>query len=180
MTDDVRDRKPSVRARWTEWFAWGAYSLGTVLMGGVALESTVYVPNWVYGVPASLDATRAFLAARNPGSFFQIVAPLLIVVSLVAAGLAWRHHPVRNTLLGGLLLLLVSEAMTFVLFYPRMRRLLVEDVAQRPLAELEAAAHALMLWGFWLRLLLMGSAVFGFYLYAARASTLERHATPRP
>lgn len=169
-----------MRDRWTEWFAWGAYSLGAVLIGGAALESTVYVPNWVYDMPASLEATRTFLAVRNPGIFLRVIVPLLIVVSLVAAGLAWHRHPVRNALLGGLLLLVIAEAVTFVLVYPQIRRLLTEDVDERRLAELETAAHALMLWGFWVRLLLMGSAVFGLYLYAARAATLDRNLTPRP
>lgn len=163
-----------MRDRWSELLAWCSYSLGAILMGGAALESFVYIPNWLHDMPASLVATRAFLVARNPGHFFQLVTPIMLLVSIAAIVLAWRRSRVRNALIGGLLLLIVVEALTFVLVYPKIGLLLGEDVALRPIAELEAAASSLLLWGFRIRLLIMGAAVFGFYSYAARTMTIER------
>lgn len=100
--------------------------------------------------------------------------PVLLLVSMAAIVLAWCRSRVRNALMGGLGLLIVAEAVTFVLVYPKIGILLGEDVAQRPLAELEAAARSLLLWGFRIRLLVMAAAVFGFYFFAARTMTIER------
>lgn len=166
-----------MRDRWSEFLAWCSYSLGAVVMGGAALESSVYIPNWLHDMPASLAAARTFLAVRNPGHFFQGVMPVLVLASLAAIVLAWRRSRVRNALIGGLVLLIAVEALTFALVYPKIGLLLGEDAAQRPMAELEAAASSLLLWGFWIRLLIMGAAVFGFYFYAARTMTIERHAS---
>lgn len=163
-----------MRDRWSELFAWCSYSLGLIVLGGAALESSVYVPNWLHDMPASLLTARAFLVPRNPGHFFQMVTPLLLLVSVVAIVLAWRWSRTRNALIGGLVLLIAVEALTFVLVYPKIGLLLGTDVARRPIAELEAAAASLLLWGFRVRLLIMGAAIFGFYLYAARAMTIER------
>lgn len=163
-----------MRDRWSEILAWVSYSLGAIVMGGAALESSVYVPNWIHDMPASLEAARAFLVPRNPGHFFQFVTPVMILVSIAAIALAWRRSRVRNALIGGLVLLIFVEALTFVLVYPKIGVLLGEGAAQRPIAELEAAASSLLLWGFWIRLLIMGAAVFGFYFHAARTMTIER------
>ena len=163
-----------MRDRWSEFLTWVAYSLGAILMGGAALESSVYIPNWLHDMPASLEAARTFLVARNPGHFFQLVTPVLVLASIAAIVLAWRRSRVRSALMGGLALLIVAEALTFVLVYPKIGLLLGEAVAQRPVAELETAASSLLLWGFWIRLPLMAVAIFGFYSYAARTMTIER------
>lgn len=163
-----------MKDRWAEFLAWASYSLGAVVMGGAALESGVYVPNWLHDMPASLATARSFLAVRNPGHFFQLVTPLLVVSTLAAIVLAWRRNRVRNALIGGLILMIVAEVMTIALVYPKIGLLLGEGAAQRPVAELEAAAGSFLLWGFWIRLPLMGAAVFGFLASAARGMTRER------
>lgn len=163
-----------MRDRWSELFAWIAYTLGVVVMGGAALESSVYIPNWLHDMPASLERARAFLVPRNPGHFFQLVTPVLLLVSLAAIVLAWRRSRVRNALIAGLVLLIAVEAVTFALVYPQIGVLMGEGAAQRPIAELEAAASSLLLWGFRIRLLIMAAAVFGLYFYAARTMTVER------
>lgn len=163
-----------MRDRWSEVFAWISYSLGVIVMGGAALESSVYIPNWLHDMPASLERARAFLVPRNPGHFFQAVTPALIVLSIVTIVLAWRRSRVRNALIAGLVLLIAVEALTFALVYPRIGLLLGEGAAQRPIAELEAAASSLLLWGFRIRLLIMAAAVFGLYFHAARTMTVER------
>ena len=166
-----------MRDRVAEAAAWAAYSLGAVLMGGAALETFVYVPNWLHDIPRSLDVTRTFLAVRTPGSFFQFVAPLLVLMSLAGIAVAWRQRRVRVALVAGLVLMIVAEALTFLLVYPNFPILLAEDVLQRPVAELSAAADSMLRWGWTVRIPLMCVSVFGCYLYAARTST--RAAGPR-
>ena len=163
-----------MRDRWAEMLAWLSFSLGALLMGGAVLESSVYVPNWLHDMPASLEVTRTFLAVRNPGNFFQVAAPLLVLLSIAAIAVAWHRNRVRNALIGGLLLLVVAEAMTFVKVYPQIGILLGDNVARRPLPELQAAAGSFLLWGFWIRVPIMAAALFGLYSYAARTMTRER------
>jgi hypothetical protein len=162
-----------MRERIAEVNAWAAYSLGAVLMGGAALETFVYVPNWLHDVPRSLEATRTFLAVRTPGDFFQFVAPLLVLTSLAGIAIAWPQRRVRTALVAGLVLMIVAEALTFLLVYPNFPILLAEDVMQRPAADLDAAADSMLRWGWTVRIPLMCASVFGCYLYAARTSTRE-------
>ncbi len=150
-----------------------AFSLGVFLLGGAALEGMVYLPNWFHNVPDSLVTTRQFLAVRTPGNFFQLFAPMLVLISLMAVAIGWRHRGIRWALLAGLLLLAAAEIMTFTLVYPNIRIVLSEDVATRPVTELRQASRAFFVWGFWVRVPITTVAVC-FYLYAARRMTLLR------
>ncbi len=172
-----------MRERLAEALCWVTFTVGTLVMGGAALETTVYIPNWVHDMPSSLAATRAFLAVRTPGDFFQVLAPLTIVAAAAATAAAWRHRRVRHALMAGTLLLVGAEVMTFVLVYPQIRLLLAENAAGRSIQELGTARETLQLWGFQVRLLMMSVAVFLLYGFAARTITLDRgrrSAAPAP
>lgn len=172
--EDVLLKEGDVRDKWSEIVAWTVFSVGALVLGGAALEGMVYIPNWLHDMPGSLLTTRAFLAARTPGDFFQLFVPGLLILALVAIAVSWPRKPVRIALILGSLLLVAAEAMTFHLVYPRIGVLLAEDVASRASSELQDAADAFLLWGFWVRLPVMCIAVFGCYLYAARRITLYR------
>ena len=165
------------RDRLCEILTWLAFSVGGLVLGGATLEGMVYLPNWFHDVPDSLVTTRAFLAVRNPGDFFQLFVPGLLIIALLAATVGWHHRKIRWALVVGSLLLVAAELMTFALVYPNIRIVLSEDVVARSAVELRGASRAFFLWGFWVRVPIMIVAILGCYLYAARSMTAFRAAS---
>ncbi len=160
-----------MRDKLSEILTWMTFSIAGLVLGGATLEIMVYLPNWFHNMPDSLVKTRAFVAVRNPGDFFQFFVPLLLIVSILAAIVSWHRSKVRWALIIGTLILLGSELLTFFVVYPNIRIVLAEDVLTRPIAEIEAAANSFYLWGVWVRGPLMVLVTFGFYLFAARGTT---------
>ena len=82
--------------------------------------SIVDVPNWGHDIPASIEATRAYFTAANPGTFFRMFSPALQIVTLVALILCWTvDRRVRYYLLAALLFAVATDIFTFAYFYPR-------------------------------------------------------------
>jgi uncharacterized membrane protein len=108
--------------------------LAATLAAGVLFAnvytSLVDAPNWGHDIPASIEATRAYFSAANPGTFFRIFSPALQVVTLVALVLCWRvDKRVRYYLLAALVFAVATDAMTFAYFYPRNDIMFVNPVA---------------------------------------------------
>lgn len=146
---------------------WVSYSLALIVLGAAGLEGMVYVPNWIHDVPRSLEITRSFLAVRNPGNFFQLVYPLMLLTLIAAAVAARRHAAIRNRLVSGLILFVIAEAMTFVMVYPQIGVLLSENVSAIPRADLDLAVRAYVVWGFWVRVPMMALAAVALIFPAA-------------
>ena len=82
--------------------------------------SIVDVPNWGRDIPASIEATRAYFTAANPGTFFRLFSPALQIVTLVAVILCWTvDRRVRYYLLAALVFAVATDIFTFAYFYPR-------------------------------------------------------------
>ena len=162
-----------MRDRLSELLTWATFSLGVFVLGGATLEGMVYLPNWFHDIPSSLVTAREFLAVRNPGNFFQLFVPALVVLALATIAIGWHRRKVRWAVVVGLLLLVAAEIMTFKLVYPNIRIVLSEDVMTRSIAEIQQASQAFFLWGFWVRVPLMVVAL-GCFLYSARSMTALR------
>lgn len=82
--------------------------------------SIVDAPNWGHNIPASLEVTRSYFSAANPGIFFRIVSPLGQVVTLFAVILCWTvDKRIRYFLLAALVIAIAADGLTFAYFYPR-------------------------------------------------------------
>jgi hypothetical protein len=100
------------------------FSLCMMLLGGATMETFINFPNWFADIPASLIRVREFLAVRNPGMFFQTVAPLTLLTGLLFVLVAWRVVAARNFIAASIVLLTGLELITFNLIYPKLRILL--------------------------------------------------------
>jgi hypothetical protein len=128
------------------------FSLFMMLMGGATMETFINFPNWVADIPASLIRVREFLAVRNPGMFFQTVAPLTLLTGLLFVLVGWRVAPARNFIAASIVLLITVELITFNLIYPKLRILLARgDQAgvEHSTEQLTQAAHELLTINSW-------------------------------
>ena len=100
------------------------FSLCMMLVGGATMETFINFPNWFADIPASLIRVREFLAVRNPGMFFQTVAPLTLLTGLLFVLVGWRVAPARNFIAASIVLLIGLELITFNMIYPKLRILL--------------------------------------------------------
>jgi hypothetical protein len=100
------------------------FSLFMMLIGGAMMETFINFPNWFADIPASLTRVREFLAIRNPGMFFQTVAPLTLLTGLLFVLVGWRARAARNFVAASIVLLIGIELVTFNIVYPRLRILL--------------------------------------------------------
>jgi hypothetical protein len=82
--------------------------------------SLVDVPAWSHNVPASIETTRQYFSASNPGTFFRIFSPINQLLGLTSLILFWkRSSQVRMLLIAALILYVTGEGLTFQYFYPR-------------------------------------------------------------
>ena len=141
-----------------------------MLFGASLYESIVNAPNFVNGVPASLDHLRRFWSVANPGNYFRIVAPLTQVLALLSLILSWKRPAGRRGwLLAAFLLIVAADVVTFTYHYPRNDLLFTNPMSQPP-ETLERAARE---WGAmnWARVALC---------FAAVSSALAAHARREP
>lgn len=57
------------------------------ILGAGILEAVAYVPNWRR--PDGLVAYRGFLRTRHPGHFYQVAAPITLVLLLTVLVWSW-------------------------------------------------------------------------------------------
>ena len=97
-----------------------AATIAAGLMFANMYNSIVDVPNWGRDIPASIETTRAYFSAANPGTFFRMFSPAGQIVTLVALVLCWTvDRRVRYYLLVALIFAVATDVFTFGYFYPR-------------------------------------------------------------
>jgi len=120
-----------------------AATLAAGLLFANIYTSVVDVQNWGHDIPASIETTRAYFSAANPGTFFRMVSPALQIVTLVGLILCWKvDRRVRYYLLTALVLAVATDALTFAYFYPRNDIMFVNPVA----GNVDAIRSALSQW----------------------------------
>ena len=113
-------------------------------LGAGAYESVVMAPNFATNVPTSLEHVRGFMVSSNPGSYFRILAPATQLLLLLSVVLNWRVPGSRWWMMGGLVLMIATDVITFSYHYPRNEIMFVRPLLETPQAQLEAAARE---WG---------------------------------
>ncbi len=95
-----------------------AFSSG--LFFTLVYNSIVNAANWESNIPHSITATRDFFVVANPGTFFQFVDPMNMLLILLALILSWKTSSSIRLFLGIALLCFISSMiLTFTYFYPR-------------------------------------------------------------
>jgi len=115
-----------------------------MLLGACCYESVVMAPNFAAQVPESLQHARSFLAVRNPGNYFRVLAPAAQITLVLAAILTWRIPGARWWILGALAGVLLTDVVTFTFHYPRNEILFQRPLAEVPVSRLQEAARE---WG---------------------------------
>lgn len=109
-----------------------ALVLSAMLLGTGVYQNVVDAPNYM-GAPTSLEHARGFYHATNPGTFFRALVPATQLFLLLALVCNWRPTPgTRWRLAGALVLLILTDVITFQFHYPRNAILFVAPLTQPP------------------------------------------------
>jgi hypothetical protein len=83
-------------------------------------NSMVDVKSWGSNIPQSLETTRQYFKAANPGSFYRLFSPVNQVLALIAVILFWKTSPqAKWYLVSAFVLYVLGDVFTFAYFYPR-------------------------------------------------------------
>ena len=107
-----------------------ALVLAAMLLGTGVYQNVVDAPNYM-GAPTSLEHARGFYHATNPGMFFRWLVPATQLLLLLALVVNWKSAPDTRWKLGGALVVLVlTDMITFRFHYPRNDILFVAPLTQ--------------------------------------------------
>ena len=108
----------------------GAVGLLTMMFGAGAYQAVVIAPNW--RTPEGLLAYRTLIHRRHDGHYFQVLAPVTIVVAVAAVILSLAAG--TNAVLAGwpLAAVTLAEVFTVVYFMPPNRRLFFTPAEAQP------------------------------------------------
>lgn len=107
-------------------------------------NSIVNAANWESNIPQSITATRDFFVVANPGTFFKMIDPTNLILTLLALFLLWKKSTAIRLCLGIALVCYASAMiLTFTYFYPRNEIMFLS--AQ--LADTETLKRAATEWG---------------------------------
>jgi hypothetical protein len=82
--------------------------------------SIVDAKAWGYNIPTSIQTTREYFKAVNPGNFFRIFSPINQVLSLLVLILFWKSSSTIRLYLGlAFIFYVTADILTFAYFYPR-------------------------------------------------------------
>jgi hypothetical protein len=82
--------------------------------------SLVDTVNWGSNLPQSIETTRSYFKAADPGNFFRLFSPLNQVLALLALILFWKASPGVRLYLGiAFIWYVLGDVLTFAYFYPR-------------------------------------------------------------
>ena len=111
-------------------------------------NSIVNAANWESNVPQSITATREFFVVANPGTFFGMIDPTNMILTVLAFILFWKNAGAIRILLGIALVCYISAmTLTFTWFYPRNEILfLSEQLADTATLKSVAAEWGRMNW----------------------------------
>jgi len=83
-------------------------------------NSIVNAANWESNVPQSITATKDFFVVANPGTFFKLIDPTNLILTVLALVLLWKESATIRYYLGiALLCYVTAMILTFTYFYPR-------------------------------------------------------------
>ena len=116
-----------------------------LLLGATAYESIVIAPNFERDIPNSMRVARQFFSRTHAGRYFRVLAPatqLLLLASVVAS---WSLPAVRWPALMGLAALVLTDAITYTIHFPRLAIMFREPIDQDP----DRLNRATREWGRW-------------------------------
>lgn len=100
-----------------------------MLLGGAFYESVVMAPNYRTNVPESLDHLRHFMKAATPANYFRIASPATMLLLVATVIVCWGFVPARWWFAGALVLLIISDSITYAFHYPRNRILFIDQLS---------------------------------------------------
>lgn len=107
-------------------------------------NSVVNAANWESNIPLSIDATKDFFVVANPGTFFKMIDPTNLLLTVLALILFWRNSKsVRLCLLVSLFCYVGSMILTFTYFYPRNEIMFISE----HIADVSSLQKAASEWG---------------------------------
>lgn len=109
------------------------------LLGGALYDAVVLAPN-LRGGPDRLEHGRRFMASATPANLFRVLAPACQATVLLALVSQWSDAGARWPLVAALVALLVCDAITFKVHYPRNQLMFVAPL-DIPAERLDQAAR---------------------------------------
>jgi hypothetical protein len=105
-------------------------ALLTMIFGAGVYEMVVLVPSWRH--PDGLVLYRELCRRRHPGHYYQVLAPITILVSAGAFVLSFLADTNPALTVGPLAGVVLAEVFTFVYFMPINRGLFFQPVEAQP------------------------------------------------
>jgi hypothetical protein len=105
-------------------------ALLTMMFGAGAFEVVVLVPSWRR--PEGLVPYRELCRRRNPGHYYQVLAPVTILLGIGAFALSFAVGTNHVLAAGPLIGAGVAEAFTLIYFMPLNRQLFFAPVEAQP------------------------------------------------
>ncbi|MTB53528.1 hypothetical protein [Lewinella sp. W8] len=119
-------------------FVWIYGILAFLFFGGMLFTIITQYPNWDHNLPDSLVTTNNFYAKADPGTFFQLFGKINIPVFIITIVVIWKYKKARNILFGHFLTFFLIGFGTGTIIYPILYELGADNIATRPMAEIEA------------------------------------------
>jgi hypothetical protein len=104
----------------------------SAILGAGLVEAVSYVPNWRH--PEALAAFRVFVHARHPGHFYQVAAPITLLLLLTALVWSWAGGQFGTAWLiaTAAASITATAGLTVVYFLPRNRMLFFAPLETPP------------------------------------------------
>lgn len=133
-------------------------------------NSIVNAANWESNIPQSIIATRDFFVVANPGTFFKMIDPANLILTVVALMLFWKNSNSIRLYLGiAFLCYVLSMVLTFTYFYPRNEIMFLSQ----QLPDTETLKEVAAEWGRmnWVRSLIWLTGLICTFLALDKATT---------
>jgi hypothetical protein len=131
-------------------------ALLTMMFGAGTFEMVVLVPSWRR--PEGLVPYRELCRRRHPGHYYQVLAPLTILVGIGAFAVSFAAGTNHLLAAGPLIGAGVAEALTLAYFMPLNRQLFFAPVEAQP-GELSRAMAIRWMRANLVRLTILGAGV---------------------
>jgi hypothetical protein len=151
---------------------YAAVAFSSGLFFTLVYNSIVNSANWESNIPQSITAARDFFIVANPGTFFQLVDPTTMLLTVLALILSWKQSSSIRLFLGIALLCYVSSMiLTFTYFYPRNEVMFLS----KQLPDTETLKKAASEWGRmgWVRSLLSLAGLICTFIALDKTSGIQ-------
>ncbi len=151
---------------------YAAVAFSSGLFFTLLYNSIVNAANWESNIPQSITATRDFFVVANPGSFFKMIDPANLVLTVLALLFFWKTNSVRLYLGIAILCYITSMVLTFTYFYPRNEIMFLSE----QLPDTATLSKAAVEWGRmgWIRVMLSLAGVLCTILALDKASSARQ------